>query len=413
MVSKTWSRESVRLRVAFTLIGGENWTGGYNYLLNLLRVVQQETPGQIVPILLAGTDVPQAELAPFAAIGGSEILRTRLFDEDQRSRLLTRSLLMGRDHEAVALLKEQKVDVVFESAIFLGWRLGLPAIAWVPDLQHRYLPTLFSRMVWWKREMGFRIQSMSGRTVMVSSEDTRQAFQRFYPSAARKVRAVRFAVPPPQPMDNAEARSVADRYELPERYFFMPNQFWAHKNHRLVVRALKMLKESGMSVTVVATGKQLDPRNAAYVPSLVAEVQDAGLAAEFVMPGMIPYNDLMPLMQASIALLNPSLFEGWSTTVEEARAAGVPMILSDLAVHREQAGSQAAYFDRHSAESLARVLSDFVPMSPDERLALRDAARVPAIERVTRFANGFIELVLAAAGERLRPFPEDPKTKGG
>jgi glycosyltransferase involved in cell wall biosynthesis len=390
----------VRLRVAFTLIGGKNWTGGYNYLLNLLRVVQQEAPGRIAPVLLAGTDVPEDELAPFAEIEGCEILKRQVFDEGSRSHLLLRSLLMGQHREAVSVLKEQQVDVVFESAIYLGWRLGLPAIAWVPDLQHRYFPKLFSRMAWWKREMGFRAQIMGGRTVMVSSEDTQLACQRFYPAAQQKVRAVRFAVRAPQPMNDDEVRSVADRYGLPQRYFFMPNQFWAHKNHMLVVQALKLLRTRGEAVTVVATGKQLDPRNVAHVPSLKMAVQDAGLEADFLMPGMIPYDDLMPLMQASTALLNPSLFEGWSTTVEEARAAGVPMILSDLAVHREQAGDQATYFDRYSAEALAQTLSGFVPLSPDGRRRLRDAARVQANERVNRFAHDFVELALAASRER-------------
>ncbi len=385
------------IRVAFTLIGGKNWTGGYNYLLNLLQVVQQEVPGQIAPVLLAGTDVSEDELTPFAQIEGCEIHRRPVFDEGRRSQLLIHSLLMGRHSEAVGVLEEQKVDVVFESAIFLGWRMGLPAIAWVPDLQHRYLPQLFSRMAWWKREMGFRAQIMSGRTVMVSSEDTQLACQRLYPAAEQKMRAVRFAVRAPQPMTDEEARGVADRYGLPERYFFMPNQFWVHKNHLLVVQALKLLRERGETVTVVATGKQLDPRNAAHVPSLKRAVQDAGVEAEFLMPGMIPYDDLMPLMQASMALLNPSLFEGWSTTVEEARAAGVPMILSDLAVHREQAADQAIYFDRYSAEALAQTLSGFVPLSLDKRRALRGSARVQANRRVNRFARDFVELVLAAA----------------
>lgn len=388
------------VRVAFTLIGGKNWTGGYNYLLNLLRVVQQEAPGRIAPVLLAGTDVPKDELAPFSVIEGCEILQRPIFDEGRRSHLLLRSMLMGRHTEAVSVLKEKQVDVVFESAIFLGWRLGLPAIAWIPDLQHRYLPKLFSRMAWWKREMGFRAQIMAGRTVMVSSEDSQLACQHLYPTAAQQVRAVRFAVRAPQPISDAEARSVADRYGLPERYFFMPNQFWAHKNHMLVVQALKILRKRDKPLTVVATGKQLDPRNTAHVPSLKKAVQEAGLESEFLMPGMIPYDDLMPLMHASTALLNPSLFEGWSTTVEEARAAGVPMILSDLAVHREQAGDQATYFDRCSAEALAQTLANFVPLLSDKRRALRDAARVQAYERVNRFASEFVELVLAAASER-------------
>lgn len=387
----------MRLRVAFTLIGGKNWTGGYNYLLNLLRVVQHETPDLIVPVLLAGTDVPEIEISPFTKIRECEILQSPLFNENRRSILLIRSLLLGRDTEVVSLLRKLQIDVMFESAIFLGWRLGLPAIAWLPDLQHHYFPNLFSRLAWWKREIGFRAQIMSGRSVMVSSEDSKLACQNFYPKVKQRVQAVRFAVRTSQQIEDIEARDVAKSYGLPERYFFMPNQFWAHKNHMLVLKALKILHCRGETFTVVATGKQVDPRNAEYVPYLMRAVQEAGLTKNFLMPGMIPYDNLLPLMQASVALLNPSLSEGWSTTVEEARAAGVPMILSDIAVHREQAGEHATYFDPYSPEALAQSLSSFVPLSLDIRRELRDAASVQAKERVNRFANEFMELVIAAA----------------
>ena len=55
------------MRVAFSLIGGKNWTGGYNYLLNLLGVLASETPDAVQPVLFAGVDVPEEELAPFRA----------------------------------------------------------------------------------------------------------------------------------------------------------------------------------------------------------------------------------------------------------------------------------------------------------------------------------------------------------
>ena len=110
----------------------------------------------------------------------------------------------------------------------------------------------------------------------------------------------------------------------------------------------------------------------------------------------------MPLMQASTALLNPSLFEGWSTTVEEARAAGVPMLLSDLPVHREQAGELATYFDRNSAASLADAMTAFKPLTPAQRMARRAQARGEAAVRVAGFAADFVQLVQRAAAGRQR-----------
>lgn len=389
-------------RVAFTLIGGKNWTGGYNYLLNLLRVVQSEALGQITPVLFSGTDVPEDELKPFADIPGCEVVQDPAFDDSKRSGLMLKGLLLGKDPAADRVMQSNRIEVVFEAAVFLGWRLSTPAIAWMPDFQHHFLPGLFTRQAWWKRELGFRAQIAAGRTVMVSSEDSLRSCQKYYPSVGSRVHAVRFAVRPPEPMPAEQARSVADRYGLPQNYFFMPNQFWAHKNHLLVIEALEILRDRGAPVTVVATGKQLDPRNLDHVPALQATVKKAGLEQQLLMPGMIPYEDLMPLMRASTALLNPSLFEGWSTTVEEARSAGVPMILSDLEVHKEQAAGQAIFFDRYSSSSLAECLSTFESPPASILIEMQKAAAEVALARVGRFAHEFVHLVHIAARQHPR-----------
>ena len=52
---------------------------------------------------------------------------------------------------------------------------------------------------------------------------------------------------------------------------------------------------------------------------------------------MIPKNDVSKLIYKSKAVINPSLFEGWNTSVEEAQNTKKKIILSDIAVHREQA----------------------------------------------------------------------------
>jgi glycosyltransferase involved in cell wall biosynthesis len=95
-------------------------------------------------------------------------------------------------------------------------------------------------------------------------------------------------------------------------------------------------------------------------------------------------------MRASSALLNPSLFEGWSTTVEEARALGVPLILSDLSVHREQAGNDACFFDRSSAASLAEALATFKPLLAEERDRRSKEVSFEAECKVRLFAQQFI-----------------------
>ncbi|WP_295640772.1 glycosyltransferase family 1 protein [uncultured Methylibium sp.] len=390
------------MRVAFTLIGGKNWTGGYNYLMNLLRALAEHEPGRLTPVLMAGDSVPADDLAPFATIPGVEFVRSPLFDGRRRQLALLRALSLGGDAEQQRLFDAQSIDVLFEAAQFFGRRTHQPAIAWIPDFQHHHLPQLFSRSGLWKRELGFRAQVAAGRTIMLSSEDARADCERFYPRTRGRTCVVRFAVPPPAPMARQVVLDVAHRHGLPAHYFFMPNQFWQHKNHALVVEALALLRERGRSdIVVAASGRQADPRRPSHVPALQARIAALGVRDQFRLLGLLPHDQVPALMQGAAALLNPSLFEGWSTTVEEARALGVPMLLSDLAVHREQAGSAAHYFDRHSAASLADALVGFPVL--DARAAERAAAgaRDAATARVRDFAAAFAELVEATARRRL------------
>lgn len=387
----------MRLRVGFLLIGGKDWTGGYNYLLNLLKVLADEASDRIEPVLFVGDDVTSDELAPFASIGTCAIERDAVFNRDQRNLLLARAVFFGHVPSAEEALRRQRIDVMFEAAAFLGWRSATPAIAWIPDLQQRFLPHLFSRTALIRREIGFRIQIGSGRIVMCSSEDTRSQIERLYRASRGRVHTVRFAVRSQAAISDVAARSVADRYDLPARYFFMPNQFWAHKNHRTVLDALRLLVAEGRPVTVVAPGHQQDPRDPAYVPRLLADIEAAGLRMYFRTPGLLPYEDLPALMQASTALLNPSLFEGWSTTVEEAKADGVPMLLSDLAVHREQVNQDAVFFDPQSSRALADALASFKELAAPMRASRRENAAAKTHGRLRKFAVDFVRVVGLAA----------------
>lgn len=377
------------MRVAFPLISASNWTGGYNYLFNLVRALSLHCPDAVTPLLMCGDDVRDDETAPFAQLPGVELVRAPELNRARRTRSLALALLRGVDEPLRRLLIRHRVDVVFENAQFFGRRLGIPAIAWLPDFQHRQMPQLFSRFARMKRDMGFRAQIAAGRTVMLSSHDACSDCERFYPATKGRTNAVHFAVPPPPP-DNAAAREVAQGYGLPQDFFYLPNQFWIHKNHMLVADALALLREQGRRVVVAASGNTRDPRDPQYYPRLCEKIRSLGLQEDFRLLGLIPYPHLGALMQASAALLNPSLFEGWSTTVEEARSLGVPLILSDLPVHREQAGDGASYFDRHSSAALAESLAGFRSLPLAEREQRRRLASEDAERRVKAFAGEFL-----------------------
>ena len=380
------------IRVAFTLIGGKDWTGGYNYLLNLVRALSDHASGRVQPVLFFGTDIDEKDAAPFEHIVGAVVTRNSVFNEARKGKRLRQALLTGCDRAAATAFAAQDINVVFEPAQFYGWRFPVPAVAWIPDFQHRHLKHLFNFKAYWKREIGFRAQILGGRHVMLSSEDAKQDCERFYPTTRGRTHVVRFAVPAANTIDTVAARAVADGYGLTESFFFLPNQFWKHKNHECVIQALGILKASGREVVIAVSGKQADPRDPAHFPRLQLLIESSGLEHNFRLLGLIPHAHIPALMRSCVALINPSTFEGWSSTVEEAKAMGTPMILSSLRVHREQS-HDALFFDPALPGKLASILDNFSRAGPDERLSMSISAAQRASANVKVFADEFVKLM--------------------
>ena len=380
------------IRIAFTLIGGKSWIGGHNYLINLLRIVTTNRPELVKPVLFFGTDTDPEESRPFEILKNIEIIMSPALNVNRRTSAQVMSILFGSDKSTRRLFHEHKIDVVFENARFHGKNLGIPAIAWIPDFQHRELPHLFTKKSWWKRELGFRMQIKSGRTVMVSSNDSRRICERYYPGATGRTHVVRFAVLTTNQPSEETVTKVRKYYNIHSRYFYLPNQFWQHKNHLLVLEAVALLKQEHPDIVIIASGKEFDPNKPNHFKRIVTRRKELKIEDQFRLLGLVPYKDVTPLMVGSVAVLNPSLFEGWSTTIEEAKGLQVPLILSDLSVHKEQADGIARFFDRTSAPSLAKTLVK-VWLGEPTKITKEGEGFKSNTHRIQRFADDFINLV--------------------
>lgn len=388
--------ERAPLRIAFTNIPRRLWAGGYNYQRNLFAALHRYSPGTVAPVLFAGTKDDPEELAALASIPAVALIRSPAFDRSATG--LLGALALGRDGPALAEFQARGVDIVFESARFFGWRLPCPAIAWLPDFQHRLLPHLFSRSAYWRRDLGFRVQIASGRHIMLSSASALGDLKRFYPGISNGVSVVRFATEPPVSLLATKPFDVIAQYGLPSRYFYLPNQFWRHKNHQIVVDAVGLLKDRGVDIVVAASGSTRDFREPDLFERTMSEVRSRGLETNFRHLGMIPLDHVYALLRASMALINPSECEGWSTTVEEAKSFGVPMILSDIDVHREQTEGNARYFGIHDSGALADQMSQVVQTSGPTTVR----GLLPNLDqRVEAFVADFVRLtrdVMASRG---------------
>lgn len=242
------------------------------------------------------------------------------------------------------------------------WDCEIKTIGWIPDFQHIYLPQFFSEAERKRRNESMHRLAERATRVMLSSHSALEHFTGFAPHQAGKGRVISFpslfAFEPPA--INSDAISTRARFNLPEKFVLVANQFWAHKNHLVIVEAVKQLKTRGVNVPIVMTGLPADHRDPTNenLSRLLQAIAAAGLSGQITVLGRVPYTDLINLMRTCAAVIQPSRFEGWSTIVEDAKALGRPLFCSDLAVHREQAAGALGFFDCDNAATLAGLLDE-------------------------------------------------------
>jgi glycosyltransferase involved in cell wall biosynthesis len=384
------ARIPVMIRTAFILPDRARWTGGYQYFVNLFRALSRYGRKRVRPVVFVPDECPTDVLEPLQG----DIAEVVRFATNEIRSPLSATLLTGVDRRALSSYRKHDVQVVFESATWHGWRFPLPLIAWLPDFQHRRLSGMFGWRAWLHRELGFHAQVSFASAVMLSSESARSDCEELYPRSLGRTEVIPFAVEPGEEAFRVSETEVRSRYELAAPYFYLPNQYWRHKNHVVIIEALRILRDRNVSVMVVASGSSVDPRHPRLFDELVEHARGLGLSDAFRFLRFVPRADLYALMRGSVAVVNPSLFEGWSTTVEEAKAIGVPLVLSDIAVHREQTGGNALYFDPHSAKQAAVALGEaFEQARGSSSTEPRAQAQARNAERLKKYAFQFEDLV--------------------
>ncbi|MDL2003459.1 glycosyltransferase [Vibrio parahaemolyticus] len=336
-------------RLAFILPNASKWIGGvYYYIRSASLLLSRGKEFEV--LLVTEENLPSDCLDTVNSTSGLSYIKTDIFNK----RSIFRKVIFGEDKKITKFCKDNSIDAIFENANFLGWRNPVPVISWIPDLQHIYLPEYFSFLTRIKRTIGFTLQGFFSRRVIVSSFDAKTSLLSSIKIDKRKIDVVRFAVSSPK-VSSTSINEIIELYDIDKDFIFLPNQFWPHKNHEIVLHAIKYLKEKGYKSTqVVCSGST----NSMAYKSFSSLKEKLGIGRELKVLGLIPKDHVVHLQNFSKAIINPSLFEGWSTTVEEAKSLNKNLILSDIAIHREQVKSKVVFFQPSSYQDLAMFIKD-------------------------------------------------------
>ncbi|SHL54276.1 glycosyltransferase family 4 protein [Flavobacterium xanthum] len=232
-------------------------------------------------------------------------------------------------------------------------------VFWIPDLQEKFFPEFFSSEEVKQRSECCEKMVVLNHTIVFSSQAALNDFNIFYPNSKNVKKVLQFAVVHPILKRN-NINEVMVKYGIQGDYFFSPNQFWQHKNQIAIIESVKILKDKGIFVKIVFTGKEHDYRSPNYTNNLKQKVVDYQLEKEIIFLGFIDRIDQLVLMKNAQAVIQPSLFEGWSTVVEDAKALNQTLIVSNIAVHQEQLEEKAYYFSPHNYNELANKIVEVI-----------------------------------------------------
>ncbi len=276
-------------------------------------------------------------------------------------------------------------------------RLGKKKLVnWIPDFQHNRLPENFMQDEIDSRNSQFLGISNSQIPLILSSHDAENDFRNFYSKGKHNVYVMPFVsniVNYIRSISSEEEKNILEKYKLVnEKFVLISNQFWKHKNHIVVLKAIKEIgiNHKGSELHFVFTGYPKDYRNPEYYNSLMELLNDESIKNRTHFLGFIDRQEQIVLMKKSEFLIQPSLFEGWGTVVEDAKVLDKTIVLSDIPVHREQKSDKCIFFEAKNHVDLAEkiIYAEHLEKHDDIEKGIRDM-----YQRADEYSKNFLRML--------------------
>lgn len=303
---------------------------------------------------------------------------------------LSRTFLRGKRRPRLnAIIKRDMIEFVYFLTPLYFETVEAPYAITVWDVAHRmhpYFPEVStSGWTFDARERHFGAILPKAAYVVIGNQAGVDAVCGFYRLDRQRVRAI----PMPTPSYVREVQgddSILERNGLrPREYLFYPAQFWPHKNHVQLLKAMQHLADTGLKI--VFTGS--DTGNRAHV---IDKAGEYGVRDSVVFPGFVDKSELVSLYRHAYAVTYASFFGPDNIPPLEAMALGCPVICSSVAGMPEQLGDCALYFDPTSTADVVRQVRMLADDSLRQSLTSRGRA-LAASRSPERYAASILQII--------------------
>lgn len=256
----------------------------------------------------------------------------------------------------VKKLVSRGIDLILYLTPYQVPVMDLPYISVLWDLAHRihpYFPEVSQIGEWETREKFYGTTLRRATKIITGTDAGKGEIKKFYQVPSERIHILPFPTPefalgsPALPRVN-----VLVKYGLPSQYLFYPAQFWPHKNHVGLLKAVKLLSQQyNLKLPLVLVGS--DKGNKDYVQQVVTKLD---LANQVHFLGFVPREDLVALYQHAFAMAFVSFLGPDNLPPLEAFALECPVIAADVSGAREQLGDAALLVNPTDHDEIARVI---------------------------------------------------------
>lgn len=258
-------------------------------------------------------------------------------------------------NDAYKRLERENVDLLIAQWVDGGGDiLNIPSMVPIMDLMHRYEPDYEEVAVEFEgREVVFRHQCEVAEIILVDSVVGRQQVLESY-GVYREDLAAHVKVLPMIPPDYIYHYMQIDQipYELFDKYIFYPAQFWTHKNHANLIKAVARLRDRGLKVNLILVGSEQNNRK-----NIEELIQAEQLEDQVRILGYVSNDEMVYLYQHARAMVMPTFFGPANIPPLEGFALGCPVATSGIYGIPDQVGDAALLFDPHSVEEITECVA--------------------------------------------------------
>ena len=348
-----------KLNIAVVLSSGLESGGGYQYefmVLNILKKYHNNANISLnyyVPSYKILRDYSSLDL-------DIKILKENIFQKLHRLCLSNIYLykVLNKMKFGISSIEKQFSENSIDLIYFLSPNLRSQGLSNIPyiftlwDLGHLEMPEfpeVSGDRVFELRESLYNGSLKKAIKVVVDSDFSKQYAIKKYNLDINRVQVLKY-LPNIKTINPSKNIDIKQKYNLKNDYIFYPAQFWAHKNHIFILKAIKILREEkDINVDVVFSGS--NKGNLEYILQK---------AKEFSIDDIVHYigfapNDEIPLLyKQSIALVMPTYLGPTNIPPLEAFAYETPVCYSDKPFFREQVGDAVFFMDLKDPDSLVQ-----------------------------------------------------------